>query len=300
MKRVCVLVVVLLWASGVVAQEAKQEDTIGLLKEAAQLDPNNPPDTAENSEPSWLGKYPMSFFTKTRTAKTVGKDRLTVALKIQYFDWHQKYVNEDYDSMPPSHSKNKTKMVICTKYGWARDHHIAIGIPIHFNDFDTGASSNHSRGLCNVFIFDKWNLVKETKNIPAVAVDFWYYFPTGDSDRKLGTDDGAYKITTEISKAWKDFSLHFNPGYGWNETPDSNWSEINAGAYLSRHPNLLPGLEYNYFYKENHGHSHDLVPGILWKMGKGATVKVGIPVNLESTCKYRDRIGLAIKLCKRF
>jgi len=300
MGKCYVLVVALMLCPPVLAQDKRTNESKDYLKEAVRLEKKYSPDTAGGA-PSWLGKYPMSFFTKTRSAKTVGKDRLSVALKIQYWNWDLKCdAAGNYHSLPSGDSKRKTSFVFCTKYGWAENHHIAVGVPVLFNDFDTGTITNNSRGLGNIFIFEKWNLIRETERFPAVAVDFWYYLPTGDGDRKLGSDDGAYKITAEVSKAWKDFSLHFNPGYAWNETPNSNWNEINAGAWYTKFAKLWPGMEYNYFYKQGYGQSHDLVPGLLWKLPNSSTFKIGCPINLESTCQYRSRVGVVVKLFKKF
>jgi hypothetical protein len=249
----------------------------------------------------WVGKYPMSFFTKTRTAKTVGKDHWSFAVKIQHFDWDEvEKSNGQYHSRPSGHSKRKLTTVYCTKYGWAEDHHIALGVPFFFNDFETGSSSNNSKGLGNIFIFEKWNLVKETNDCPAVALDFWYYLPTGDSDRKLGSDDGAYKITGEVSKAWKDFSVHFNPGYLWNETDGADSSEVNAGVIFKTFPQLWPAFEYNYFWKDNAGRCHDLVPGVIWKFKKNWSFKVAVPISCDCTFKDRDRVGLVFKIFRRW
>lgn len=301
MKKVYVLAVASTLCSSVLAQDKGANESKDYLKEAVRLEEKYSPDTTAGVS-SWLGKYPMSFFTKTRSAKTVGKDRLSVTVKIQYWNWDLKCdAAGNYHSLPSGDSKRKTNLVFITKYGWAENHHIAVGVPVLFNDFDTGTTTNNSsRGLGNLFVFEKWNLIQETETIPAAAVDFWYYLPTGDGDRKLGSDDGAYKITVEISKAWKDFSLHFNPGYAWNETPDSNWSEINAGAWYTKFAKLWPGIEYNYFYKQGHGHSHDLIPGLLWKLPNDSAFKIGPVINLESTCPYRNRVGVVVKLSKKF
>ncbi len=300
MRKCYVLVVALMLCSPVLAQDKGANESKDYLKEAVRLEEKNSPDTA-GGVPSRLGKYPMSFFTKTRSAKTAGKDRLSVALKIQYWNWDLKCdAAGNYHSLPSGDSKRKTSLVFCTKYGWAENHHIAVGVPVLFNDFDTGTTTNNSRGLGNIFVFEKWNLIQETETMPGVAVDFWYYLPTGDGDRKLGSDDGAYKITTEISKAWKDFSLHFNPIYAWNETPNSNWDEINAGTWYTKFAKLWPGMEYNYFHKQGYGQSHDLVPGLLWKLPNNSTFKIGCPINLESTCSYRCRVGVVVKLFKKF
>ena len=197
-KKMYVLSVALMLCSPVLAQDKRTNESKGYLKEAVRLEEKYSPDTAAGA-PSWLGKYPMSFFAKTRSAKTVGKDRLSVALKIQYWNWDLKCdAAGNYHSLPSGDSKRKTSLVFCTKYGWAENHHIAVGVPVLFNDFDTGTTTNNSRGLGNIFVFEKWNLIRETERFPAVAVDFWYYLPTGDGDRKLGSDDGAYKITIRL------------------------------------------------------------------------------------------------------
>ena len=249
----------------------------------------------------WCGKYCMSFWTRARSAKTVGKDHLSVSLKAQYFDWTQvKGADDNYHSRPSGQEKQRLQTVLCTKYGWAENHHIAVGVPYWFNDFDIPGKSNDSAGLANMYVFEKWNFIKETNHFPGVAVDFWYYFPSGDTDRKLGSDDPAYKITTEVSKAWKDFSLHFNPGYTWSEDKDAEMGEINAVLLLRPHPSFWPGLEYNYIDKEHKGHRHDLVPGFIWRFAEGWSFKVGVPINLDSTFTDRDRVGIVLKLFRRW
>ena len=249
---------------------------------------------------SWCNQYCMSIFTKTRTSKTVGKDHVSVALKVQHFDWDQvRGSTGGYHGRASGQEKQRLAATLCTKYGWAENHHIAIGVPFWFNDFDTG-TPNDSSGLANMYVFEKWNCIKETNNFPGVAVDFWYYFPTGEADRKLGTDDGAYKITTEISKAWEDFSLHFNPGYTWSENDDAEVGEINAALILTPSPDFWPAVEYNYFQKEHQGHSHDLIPGFIWKFAKNCSFKVGAVVNIDSTFTDRDRVGFVLKLFKKW
>ena len=257
---------------------------------------------AENTEVyPWCGQYCMSFFVKARSAKTVGKNHLSVSLKVQHFDWTQvRGADDEYHGRPSGQQKQRLTTVLCTKYGWAEDHHIALGVPYWFNDFDIPGKENDGQGLANVFIFEKWNFIKETNHFPGVAVDFWYYLPTGDTDRKLGSDDAAYKITTEVSKAWKDFSLHFNPGYTWSEDKDAEVGEINGAFLWTLYPDFWPAVEYNYLDKEEQGHSHDLVPGFIWKFAKGWSFKLGVPISLDSTFKDRDRVGIVLKLFRRW
>lgn len=251
----------------------------------------------ENGLYPWCGQYCMSFFTKTRSAKTVGKDHLSVSLKYQYFDWDMvRGADKDYHNRTSGQQKKKSAFVLCSKYGWAEDHHITLGIPYFLNDFDIPGKENDSQGLANIFVFEKWNLIRETNNFPGIAVDFWYYFPSGDPDRSLGSDNGAYKISTEISKAWKDFSLHFNPNYLWSEDDNAEAGEINGAVLYKLDPSFWPAVEYNYLHRESKGHSHDLVPGIIWKFRKGWSFKAGIPISLDSTFTDRDRIGLVLKL----
>jgi len=242
----------------------------------------------ENGLYPWCGKYCMSFFTKTRSAKTVGKDHLSVSLKYQYFDWTQvRGADKDYHKRTSGQQKQKSVFVLCSKYGWAEDHHIALGIPYFMNDFDIPGKENDSRGLANIFLFEKWNLIKETNNFPGI-------------DRSLGSDNGAYKISTEISKAWKDFSLHVNPNYLWSEDDNAEVGEINGAVLYKLDPSFWPAVEYNYLDREGKGHSHDLVPGVIWKFREGWSFKAGVPISLDSTFTDRDRIGLVLKLFRRW
>ena len=46
------------------------------------------PEAKPDKDP-WIGNYCMSVFTKTRTAKTVGKDRLSLAVKFMANDFDE-------------------------------------------------------------------------------------------------------------------------------------------------------------------------------------------------------------------
>ena len=255
----------------------------------------------ENGVNPWCGQYPMSFFTMTRSAKTVGKDHLSVSLKYQYYDWTQvRGADNNYHDRASGQQKQRSVFVLCSKYGWAKDHHIALGIPYWMNDFDIPGKENDSQGIANIFLFEKWNLIKETNDIPGVAVDFWYYFPSGDTDRSLGSNDGAYKVSTEVSKAWEDFSLHFNPNYKWSENDDAEVGEINGAILFKSAPTFWPAIEYNYLDKEGKGHSHDIVPGFIWKFEKGWSFKAGLPISLDSTFTDRDVVSVVLKLFRRW
>lgn len=286
MKRIVLMLLVSICACSVTAQSSESN-----LKSSG----------AGNSELyPWIGQYCMSFFTKARSAKTVGKDHVSVSLKVQHFDWNLvRGADDEYHGRPSGQSKRQLNMVLCTKYGWADDHHLAIGIPYLFNDYNL-TNPNDSQGLGNVFFFEKWNIIKESNNFPAIAFDFWYYLPNGDTDRKLGSDDSSYKITTEVSKAWKDFSLHFNPGYTWSEDKDIEVGEINAAILFTPYPDLWPAIEYNYYQKESSGHRNDIIPGFIWKFKKGWSFKAGVPVNLDSTFTDRDRLGIVMKIFRRW
>ncbi len=247
------------------------------------------------------GQYCMSFFTKTRTAKTVGKDHVSVAWKFQHFDWSKtRGADNRYHERPQGQTKSQIANTLCIKYGWAEDHHIALGIPHFMNDYDLpGTKGNDSRGIGNIYMFEKWNIIKETKNMPGVALDYWYYFPSGDTDRMLGTDDGAHKVSIEVSKRWKRLSLHLNPNYMWNEDRDADVGEVNAGAIWHLDPKFWPAIEYNYYDKEGKGHRHDIVPGLIWKFQPNWSFKVGVPIDVDTTFTDRDRVGIVAKLFVR-
>lgn len=255
---------------------------------AAELDP-------------WVGKYPMSFITKTRTANTVGKGHLSAALKLQHFDWDQvRGAGGTYADRSAGQSKERLAATLCLKYGWAKNHHLAVGIPYWFNDFDIPGSENDYNGFANVYVFEKWKVISETNTRPGVAFDVWYYFPNGDSARKIGTDDGAIKLTTEISKAWEKLSLHVNPGYAWGLDDAPDFTEFNAAMWFHVCQELWPALEYNYLDKKGTGRQHDVVPGFVWRFAKGWTFKLGATINIDSTFTDRDRVGVVMKLFRRW
>jgi len=249
----------------------------------------------------WCGKYCMSFFTRARSAKMVGKGHMSAAVKVQHFDWDLvKGADGDYHGRASGQDKERLATTLCLKYGWAQNHHLAVGIPYWFNDFDIPGKENDRDGFANVFVFEKWQVIQETNTLPAVAFDVWYYFGSGDSDEKLGTDDGAIKLTTTISKAWEGFSIHLNPGYTWGQDEAPDIGEFNAAILTQPHKTFWPVVEYDYFDKEDKGHRHDLVPGFIWKFRPGWSFKLGAVVNLDSTFKDRDRHGVIMKLFYRW
>ncbi|MBN2513113.1 MAG: hypothetical protein JXB18_09270 [Sedimentisphaerales bacterium] len=258
-------------------------------------------DKSDGLDP-WLNKYCISFFNKARSAKILPVGRWQVSMKYQEFDMDQKEKYQGhYNSMPSGRYKDQDKWTLCIKYGWIKDHQIAVGIPYCDNRFNYGSVLNNSSGVGNIFIFDKWSILKETNNFPAVSVDFWYYFPSGDPGRMLGTDDDAYKVTTEVSKAWKDFSLHLNPGYKWDKKDgNNNETELNAAILFTSMKTLWPAIEYNYLYKEDAGHSQDILPGLIWKYRKGGSIKAALQINVDSTFSYRDRVGLMFSISQHF
>ena len=250
----------------------------------------------------WVGKYCMSLFTKTRTAKTVGKDHWSVALKVQPFDWDKvRQADGSYADRPAGQSKEQLNSTLCFKYGWAEDHHIAVGIPYLANDYDLPGKTNDNDGLGNIYVFEKWNCVKETNTRPAVAVDLWYYVPRGNSAsaKGLGINDGAYKVTAEVSKAWKAFSLHFNPGYTWGDDDDYEVGELNGAVILTPTKTLWPAVEYNYYWREGKGHRHDVVPGLIWKFLPSSSFKVALPITVDSSFTDKEEVGLMFKLFYR-
>ena len=103
-----------------------------------------------------------------------------------------------------------------------------------------------------------------------------------------------------MSKAWKDFSLHFNPGYTWSEDDDAEVGEINGALLLTPSPKFWPAVEYNYYQKESSGHRSDIIPGFIWKFAKGWSFKAGAIINIDSTFTDRDSCGVVLKLFRRW
>ena len=242
----------------------------------------------------------MSFFTKTRTANTVGKGRLSVAVKLQSVNCDEMIQDGCYEDLSDTDKFDQFKSVLTMKYGWAKDHHIVLGIPYIWTDFESSTKDIDSDGIGNIFVFDKWKFIKETKRRPAVAFDVWYYFESGDTAKKLGSSDDSLKLAVQASKAWKHFSVHLNPAYRWNLDDGCDIGEVNLGGYYNLRKNCKLGMEYNFTDKEEKGECHDLVPGILWKPDKNSSVKLGAIVNLDSDMKYKDDLGAVVKMFYKF
>ena len=241
------------------------------------------------------GKYPVSMFLTVRTAKTVPERRLLVCLKSVFSEADEKAdAAGDYDSI--TGENEKLVNTLTGKYGWAENHHLAIGIPYIWNNLSVGAADVDTNGLGNIYVFEKWNFIRETASIPAVAADVWYFFPNGDTDRKLGTDDYSWRVAVEASKAWPDFNVHLNAAQTLTEGHEQDTFFGGAAVLLSTSAVVQPGLEYNYTYKESKGASHDLIPGILWKPVKNLSIKAGAVINLDTTMTYRDYVGAVLKV----
>jgi len=257
--------------------------------------------SAQAAEPHtdpWTGKYPMSFFNRMRTANTVGHNKLSIAVKLLSAEADEIYSNGTYCDLPDGSRNDVLKTVTTFKYGWARDHHLAVGIPYLWVDSEGSSSVVESDGLANIFVFEKWRCLSESRQRPAMAFDIWYYLPTGDQARKRGTDQSSIKLSMEMSKAWKHVNLHLMPGFSWNVDGGCDIGTLDLGILCPVHRRLLLGGEYNYTNKEDKhkGECQDLVPGLIWKPFKGASVKLGAVVNLESDMKYRDDVGFVAKM----
>ena len=289
MKNLFLLLVALLLASVSIAKE-------NCLDQICQTE------KSEDAINPWCGCYCFNFFNGTRTARILPKGKFTLSLKFQDFDFDEKeYSQGKYKDIGSGQRKYREKYILTSRYGWAEGHHFAVSVPYIRNDFNFGKVKNNSEDIGNIALIEKFEIFKETNTRPAVSFDFSYFLPTGDSNRKVGTDNESYRMTFSVSKAWKDFSLHLNPSYRWNKDQGrSEESRINAAILLTPGKTFKPALEYNYRYLEGSGHSQDIVPGVLWNFCKGMTMQVGIPINLDSTFKHRDEVGLIMKICKTF
>ncbi|MBN1908109.1 MAG: hypothetical protein JW818_00085 [Pirellulales bacterium] len=267
-------------------------------------DPTTPllPKKASPKEPyPWLNSYPMSFFTKTRSAKLVGKGHLSLCMKFQTFDYDARRVGGAYQPFGPDESYRWFQNTFVAKYGWAENHHLVLGVPYVWTGYHLGANHMETNQLGNVFLFDKWALIKETPYVPAVSFDTWIFFPTGDTSEKCGCDDTSVRFTTTVSKAFRNkLSLHFNPGYTINCGYGSDCVEINSAIIWTHWKKLWPAVEYNYYHKYGKGQCHDVVPGVIWKYAKGASFKLGVVINADSTMSYRDDVGMVMKFFYRF
>ena len=269
--------------------------TLSLLPESRGAD-----GTAGGRKNHSLLRYPccLSLWRKVRTARTVGKGRACMSLRTEFVDYDD-ILGADgsyHDMGDKQFERIQSKLML--KYGWAEDHQIALGIPYVRNDISTPNAQINNHGITNIFVFEKYSVCRETDHLPAMAVDAFFFLPTGDPDRKLGSDHAAGKITAEFTKTWPSFSLHVNPGYRARTGPDQ--TEVNVGLLCTRLKKFWFGIEYNYLSEESKGDSHDIVPGCFYKVCKGFGLKAGLAITLDSDRKYRDRVRPVFTLCGNF
>ena len=241
----------------------------------------------------------MSLVTKTRTARTVGKGRLCLSLKLQHTDFDERLdAAEEYGDLAGDDLYQRSAATVTAKFGWARYHHIGLGAPLFWNDIRSGEKEIRSNGVGNAYVFEKWNCVPEGDRCPGVAIDAWYHFSTGDSHRKLGSSDASGRITAEVSKTWPRFSLHLNPGYRVRRGPDAR--ELNAAVLFTPTKRFWPAVEYNFASVRDGARSHDVVPCFVWKFFPKACWKLGLVFRVDGDTTYRDRLGLVTKLSYTF
>lgn len=76
------------------------------------------------------GKYPLSMFSRTFTARTIGHKNFCLSLKTREYKADEildQYGN--YCCIDPDTKFERISSVLTAKYGWAKDHHLALGIP---------------------------------------------------------------------------------------------------------------------------------------------------------------------------
>jgi len=245
----------------------------------------------------WLGKYPLGLIGKARSPRIAEQGHACVNLKTQFIDYDEKETsNGRYSSFNGTYEK--VRSTVCVKYGWFKGHQIGVGLPYSWVDFDVGPQDIDKSGVENVFIFEKWLAFTETRMRPAIALDLWYYFDTGEPADKLGSDEDAVKVSAEISKAWRCLTVHVNPGYVFRDNADS--AEVNLAVLFKVGPRLQLGLELDHASTDNKGRSTDLTTGAIMKLGDIGIFTVGVVANVENTTAFRDKVGLLVKVGRRF
>ena len=247
-------------------------------------------------ERPWVGGYPVSMFRRLRTARTVSPRHLLLSLKTEWTDAERVRGDAGYRPLQSGESFQRWLTVLTAKYGLTRNHQLAVGIPYMGIDMASPSARIDSDGLGDVFAFAKWRCVDETRSLPAIALDAWYYVGTGNAAMKRASGKDWVKASAEVSKAWKRVNLHLMPGYNWCPADGDETWDMNVGAMSKLGRKVIGGVEYNYLNKGTKGDSHDIVPGVIWKFAKGASAKVGVIFNADSSMTYKDSVSAVSKL----
>lgn len=250
---------------------------------------------------NYLGKYPIFLLQKTRSASVLGKNRLSIIMGSSYvwFNSRRTPCGTYQEFNKPPDYKYTVATNILVRYGWIKNHHIATGIPYIFNGSYLDSITFKNNGFGNLFIFNKWHAIHETRLIPSMTIDLWTYFPTGNAAKKSGDEDFHFKTTISISKAWRHFSLHLNPGLVLDEGFKKESFEVNA-AWLFKIKKLSPVIEYNFLYEISNGASHDLDIGCKWMVLPDMVVTAGMVLNLYSSMTFAEKKAVFASVYKLF
>jgi hypothetical protein len=257
------------------------------------------PAPARADQSGCCGKYPMSIFRTIKTAKVMPVGGFHACVKGVYYE-----ADEKLDAAGHHHSfsgeNEKLTASLVLRYGWLDGHHVGLVVPHVSNNFSVGATDVDSNGLGNVAVFDKWNFLKETDTLPGLAAELRYIAPSGDTARKLGTDDYSWRAALIASKAWPLVNVHANVAQTTVEGRDADKFEAMCAVVSNMHPKIQPAIEYDYTYTNSKGKSHDLVPGVIWKFCPGWCLKTAAVINLDSTTTYRDKAGVIASVSRSF
>ncbi|MFH0907631.1 MAG: transporter [bacterium] len=86
---------------------------------------------------------------------------------------------------------------------------------------ETGNENIHESGLGDLTVTAKWNPVRESDCVPALALAPAVKFPTADEDNGLGSGETDYDLMAIASKSIGEvLCLHANVGYSWMGDPE--------------------------------------------------------------------------------
>ncbi len=232
------------------------------------------------------GKYPNSMLIKTRTAATYPKDLWVFTLVG---------LHQDLDHRTnPNLERQITTVSVWAEYGVTDRFQVGVNQPYVFRrvkDRGTGTSDAED-GLGDTSLYAKGKVLKETALLPGITLDGFLKLPVADEDRGFSNGEVDVTLGMEVSKRWRNLSLHINPEYvitggiksKLGATADDR-VVLNAGLIWHATPKLLPMVEYNGYWWGDVGDLAEVGAGVLWFPTKNTSVKLGVttPVHKDVT-----------------
>jgi len=156
-----------------------------------------------------------------------------------------------------TNSGNGTLPHLEMNYGAMKDLHINIALPFGFSY--VGKEFNY--GLSDIGLGAKFRFIEETDNFPQVTTYPALTFPTGNSNKELGSGGFQLYIPFWFQKTFKDWLTYAGGGYGINfHDKHGDWQYY--GWLVQKKMNETFTFGGELFYRATNAEESDMTVGV--------------------------------------